>query len=70
MVVQTYTELIDCQLFLEEQVQDGRDWLAKTVTPGIADASVFIFVEWTTAFREVRQAFSFESNYPKTHAVC
>jgi hypothetical protein len=58
-----------CQLYLEEQLQDGREWMVKTVDAGIADASVFIFVEWVTGFKEVRQAFSFEKDFPKSHAV-
>lgn len=55
-------------LYLEEQLQDGREWMVKTVDAGIADASVFIFVEWVTGFKEVRQAFSFEKDFPKSHA--
>ena len=69
LVKQNDFELKEAQAYLEEQIQDGREWIANTTTPGIGDASIFIFVDWTTSFGEVKKAFSFEQKFPKSHAV-
>jgi hypothetical protein len=53
----------------EEQLQDGRGWVANTVIPGVADATLFIFVDWYMTFKEVRDTISFENDYPKLLTV-
>jgi len=55
-------------LLLEEQLHDGRVWMMNTVAPGVADATIFIFLTWFVSFRQVREAFSLEKQYPKSNA--
>lgn len=43
--------------YLEQQLQDGRNWLFDTAEPSYADVSTHMTLAWSRSFRTVREVF-------------
>ncbi|KAL1723372.1 hypothetical protein EV715DRAFT_190629 [Schizophyllum commune] len=51
---------------VEEQLQDGRQWLFDTETPGLADLSVFFVLNWARSLPGTSELFGDKAKFAKT----
>ncbi|KAL1700174.1 hypothetical protein EV121DRAFT_295442 [Schizophyllum commune] len=51
---------------VEEQLQDGRQWLFDTETPGLADLSVFFVLNWARSLPGTSELFGDKVKFAKT----
>jgi len=57
-----------CQLLIEEQLSDSRDWLFDTEGPSLADITVHFILSWAKSL-PAGQSILDEQRHPKTLLV-
>lgn len=56
------------KLLLEEQLEDGREWLMDTESPSLADISAHLIFNWVRFFKALRGVYK-EHQYPNVELV-